>query len=165
MDSKRSRQVAFEWKASWKIINKLHIKKRNCFLTHWAGLGDEGSNVPEGRQVNKKVAVLGLWWTGFVSNINSMKKTPKHNLQLISGADPPQAFSVTRKQPMFSEDTSMSATAGIIRFYCHCVIVTVAVIRCNSLQQVGVVVTFFLFNVYVRSRIQYCILKGLFCLW
>lgn len=54
-------------------------------------LVEEGYNVLKWRYVNKEVAVLGLWRAKLDSNINSVKKPSKQNLQLISGADPPQA--------------------------------------------------------------------------
>lgn len=92
----------FGWKlneyliAMW-LTNLIKIKKRSCALTHWAVLVEEGYNVLEWRYVNKEVAMLGLWWGRLDSNINSIQKPSKQNLQLISGVDPPQAFRAAEK--------------------------------------------------------------------
>lgn len=82
--------------AMW-LTNLIKTKKRSCALTHWAVLAEEGYDVLEWRYVNKEVAVLGLWWARFDSNINSIKKPSKQSLQLVSGADPPQAFRAAEK--------------------------------------------------------------------
>jgi len=97
--------------AMW-LTNLVKIKKRSCALTHWAVLVEEGYNILQWRYVNKEVAVLGLWWARLDSNINSIKKPSKQNLQLISGADPPQAFRAAETVRCISRGRLCAASSG-----------------------------------------------------
>lgn len=83
------------------------------------------------RYVNKKVAAFGLWQTGFVSNINSMKKTSKQNLQLVGGAAPLQAVSVSKKVTNISEEhycVGSSRVPNILLSLCNCLLLLPGII-------------------------------------
>lgn len=83
------------------------------------------------RYVNKKVAAFGLRQTGFVSNINSMKKTSKQNLQLVGGAAPLQALSVSKKVTNVSEEhycVGSSRVPNILLSLCNCLLLLPGII-------------------------------------